>query len=1322
MRKTINDNLLLTSSRFIKQKEYWVAKLPGGIGETGLLFAGGTQNGLKKEIKTVDIEMDEHLSGRLKKLSKESDLSLYILLLAGLKLLVYRYGCGGNSDIDNSEIDIISPVYKPNVTGDTFNDFLFIRNRVSGSLTVKELILRVRESVLGAYDNQDFPFEKLLGFLAETRGKTVDTHRSEIECRLKNIHAAGNIEPVNNRLVFSFERENQLVKGTIFYNPGIYEDYYIQQVAGHFITILRNSVEDVNINISEVPLLSKQEKQRLLFDLNNTTAEYPGDKTLHGLFEEQARETPDAVALAGPVTGAAFPHAPGNRGRQIQHLTYRALNDLADRSARTLREKGAAPDVIMAVTVERSIETLINILAILKAGGAYLPIDPGLPPGRIRYMLADSGAEMPAAPGTPAKKGGAARAPRPVIPGNLAYVIYTSGSTGRPKGVLVEHFSAVNLVLTRKHRFEIDQTDRVLQFSSLSFDASVEQVFVALSSGAALILVDEETLLDIVKFDAYIRRQAVTHLDSVPSFLSNIPFKDPGFYSLKRIVSGGEVCPISLAEKLGRYCDFYNAYGPTETTVTAVGMKYRPGNGRLPGLPIGRPIRNTAVYLFDRWKAPVPTAVPGEMYIGGAGVTRGYLNRPELTSETFLPNPPAGRGRLYRTGDLARWLPDDNIEFLGRIDRQVKIRGLRIELGEIENRLLDHETVKETVVLDREEKDGEKYLCAYIVNPEGEQKTLDIPALREYLLQTLPVYMIPTYFVLIDKIPLTPNGKIDRKSLPEPEVKINREYAAPGNETEEKLAAIWSEILGIEKGIISIHSSFFELGGHSLRATILAAKIHKELNVKVPLVEIFKMPTIRELSGYIKGAVKDKHAAMEPVEKKEYYPLSSAQKRLYILHHMETDSIFYNGPMVLLLDGKLDRRKLVAVFGKLIERHESFRTSFELVGCEPFQKIREHVDFEIPYYHSLSETEEEKIIDEFVKPFDMRRPPFFRVGLIKKNEHEHLLMIDMHHIITDGTSAQVIEKEFMALYKGEELPPLRLQYKDYSQWQNKLMESGEIKRQESYWLKQLEGELPVLNLPTDYPRPAVRQSDGAVVFCEVRNDLLERVKHLASETGTTLYIVLLSTYYILLSRLAEQEDIVIGTPISGRTHSDLQNIVGLFVNMLIMRNRPEGEKTFNRFLMEVKENALEAYENQDYQFEMLVDKILFKREPGRHALIDAVILLQNQDELISEDGITIEVKNENSKLRLKTNESKYINAKFDLYIEAVENKNKLMMSLTYAAALFKRATAEKITKYYVEILEQVVENREILLKDIGISMDPLTVEPKILEKIREFGF
>ncbi|HLP61975.1 MAG TPA: amino acid adenylation domain-containing protein, partial [Candidatus Deferrimicrobium sp.] len=877
---------------------------------------------------------------------------------------------------------------------------------------------------------------------------------------------------------------------------------------------------------------------------------------------------------------------------------------------------------------------------------------------------------------------------------------------GKPKGVLVEHASVVNLLYSRMKQFAVDSRDRILQLSPTSFDASVEQIFLALSSGAVLVLIDANTLLDPEKFSAFLAIRSITHFDTVPSFLNNVNLEH--IAGLKRVISGGEVCPISLAKKLDNYCDFYNHYGPTETTVTAIAMKFREQDKTdktRSRVLIGKPIANTEVYIFDRFLKPVPTAVTGELYIGGAGVARGYLNRPELTCEKFNKSHRSYKTYiLYRTGDLAKWLPDGNIEFLGREDAQVKIRGFRVELGEIEGRLAKHPAIKEAVVLMQVEEKGDKYLCAYIV-PNSEW---GMSELQKYLSMELPDYMIPSYFVNMEKIPLTSNGKIDRRALPKPGLKAGEKYTAPSGEIEKKLVEIWSEVLGIDElhssqlqTSIGIDDNFFELGGHSLKATALMSKIHKKLEVKVQLMEIFRTPTIRGIARLVRGLKKEAFQALEPLEKKEYYPLSSAQKRLYFLQQLDLNGTGYNMPMVLPLGQGINKDKLESTLKQLIARHESLRTSFERVNENVVQRIHpaEGIEFSLDYYET-GETGIEGIIKSYIRPFDLSRAPLIRSGLIIFPGGNYVWMADIHHIVSDGTSHTVLTEDFMQLYKtGAPLGPLPVQYKDFAQWQNQLFASGRIKDQEDYWLQLYSGQIPRLDLVADYKRPGVFTFAGdRYGFKLERQDALQ-FKVLGARYGGTLYMNIMAVLNTLFYKYTGQTDIIIGSGIAGRRHADIQGVVGMFVNTLAMRNYPVGEKSYENFLQEVIANSVKGFENQDVQFEELVEKLDPERDPSRNPLFDILMVVQNFREVnstisleellaVGENSPAIQYKNPTSK--------------FDLTFFVHEQGDDVFINIEYYTGIFKPDTIRRLVSHFKQVVKAVIGEPAIKLKEIAI--------------------
>ncbi|MGD2093142.1 MAG: amino acid adenylation domain-containing protein [Candidatus Aminicenantes bacterium] len=911
------------------------------------------------------------------------------------------------------------------------------------------------------------------------------------------------------------------------YNKEAFNDDSVVRMANHFRCILQRMIENPGKMVSEIEIISRQEKREILNKFNSTYNDYPKDKTIVQLFAEQVEKTPAHVALVGKEEGRKGGRVEDKK--EGMHLSYWELNQRCDQLAQLLKERDIKPDTIVGIMIGQSVEMIVGILGILKANGAYLPIDPQYPEEQKQYMLDDSDAGVlittPDLSGkheklkivncqwqisctSAGKKDHLHLSPAPAT--SLAYIIYTSGSTGKPKGVMVEHRSVVNYICWAIKRY-ININDGNVYFplfTSISFDLTVTSLFLPLLSGNTIIIY-ESTLIDKI-----FEENRVEVIKLTPSHLRlleigiGIGIRETGEKiksNIKRFIVGGEQLETRLAEKIvnkfDRVPEIFNEYGPTEATVGCMVHQFTLGTDTGDSVPIGTPADNVQIYLLDRNKKNLPTGVVGEVYIAGHGVARGYLNRVELTAEQFvvIDHPPleevdeafankhCSMTRLYKTGDLARRLVDENIEFLGRRDDQIKIRGFRIELGAIENQLLKHKAIREAVVLAKDDQGGDKYLVAYYVS-DVELSISEIRELREYLFNVLPGYMVPCYFVFLEKFPLTCHGKVDRKSLPESlPGGVPGNYAAPRDNMEKRLVDIWSGVLGIERENIGINDNFFHLGGHSLKATVLVSMIYKQLAVKVPLTEIFIKPTIRGLAEFVKNAERDKFFSIEAVEKKEYYSLSSGQRRLFILQQMDEKGIGYNMPSVWQLEGDLDGEKFESVFHQLFQRHESLRTSFIVLNDEPVQQVHEGTAIA---HWSLGIGEAEKreikdIIKNFIKPFDLTQAPLLRVDLMKRVEQKNILMVDMHHIIADGMSVAIFVKEFMELYAGKRLPGLKLQYKDYSEWNNRHTPGKPIRQQEAYWLKEFAGEIPVLNLPTDYPRPLVQSFEGNSVNFEI---------------------------------------------------------------------------------------------------------------------------------------------------------------------------------------------------------------------------------------------
>ncbi|MCP4214637.1 MAG: amino acid adenylation domain-containing protein, partial [bacterium] len=1249
---------------------------------------------------SVDFQVPQAVADLLKTVAAGAGSTLFIHMAALYTLLIAKLS-------GSEELIVGTPVAGrrhddlENVVG-MFVNTLPLRNFPAGQKTLDGFLTEVKNRTLEAFENQEYQLEDMVEKLDVPR----NPGRNPIFDTLFTFYTkatpapavspgdtpeAGEMQspdPDFNRSHSTSKFDLSLYMTetpggfscTFEYCVKLFKRETVHRFARHFNNLLGFIIDNPRTVIWAVDILSAEEKEQVLYDFNRTVSQYPGDKSIVEIFREEAERHPRNTAVVVPWVQ---PH---------RSVTYETLNSETDRLARKLVEKGVRTGAIVAVIMERSLEMIIATLAVMKAAGAYLPVDSTLPGERIRYMCAESNAkllltaghlspiiqEITADPhvslynisrfldshGVPGSQG--VRTDRdagdhslPPLPqtrtDDLAYVIYTSGSTGTPKGTLVNHRNAVRVVKHTNY-IDIQPGDRVLQLSNYAFDVSVFDIFGALLNGASLVLVDKETVGSPVKLSRLIEEAKITLFFITPSLFNALT---DGylhhFESVRKVIVGGERLSVKHTRKAleilgpGR---IINGYGPTEAAVFATSHLVDSVPDRAENIPIGSPITNTTVYILDKYLAPVPIGVNGEICIGGDAVARGYLNNPQLTAEKFvrLPSPSgnavpavnaalhqaaAPSSILYRTGDLGRRLPDGTIDCLGRIDRQVKIRGFRIEPGEIENALTQCPGVKEAAVTISRHPNGDAFLCAYVVTRPDEMldKTagstgayshslsdadgnIDVtPYLTDHLSQSLPQYMIPSYFVPLQSLPLTTSKKVDYKKLPLPKIgSSTNEYAPPRNRTEAKLRETWSELLAVPQDQIGIDNNFFKLGGHSLKATIMIARIHKEFDSGIPLAEVFKNPTIRGMAQYIQENDKEKYVSMEPVEKKEYYAVSSPQKRLYLLQQMAAGNTGYNMPNTIIPRERIDKAKLESIFQKLIARHESLRTSFHIVHDLPVQRIHEKIDFQIECF-SAADHEADTLIDGFTRPFDLSKPPLLRVALVEiEPSHRQALLIDMHHIITDGTSQEILEKEFTALYAGEGLPDITLQYRDFSEWRNSGEQQEIIKQQESYWTNEFSGEIPVLDLPTDYPRPVVYSFEGAGVDFMLSGADSRALRSLAGESDGTLFMVVLAIYTILLSKLSGREDIVVGIPIAARRYADLQNIIGMFVNTLAMRNYPEGDKTFYQFLTALKERVMKAFEHQEFQFEELVEKLSLPGDAGRNPVFDVMLNLGNQAE------------------------------------------------------------------------------------------------------------
>jgi amino acid adenylation domain-containing protein len=1030
--------------------------------------------------------------------------------------------------------------------------------------------------------------------------------------------------------------------------------------------------------------------------------------TVHEAFELAAAEWPLEAAI---VCGE-------------RRLTYRELDSRASALAHVLCAHGVARDTVVGVMVRRSPEMLVSILAVLKAGGAYLPLDPTYPLSRLEYMLEHSRAGVlvthpealqlsgmvpPVAVINPFEEGlarGATTRPRPANePGDMIYVIYTSGSTGRPKGVVIEHRSVLNVMSALAERLGFVRGKRVLSLSTLAFDVSVFETLLPLVRGMTVVIATEEEQRDLMLLKRRIMDGDIQILQLTPSRLGLL-LEEPGGLEaigrLDQLLVAGEAFPEALFARLrGCPCEVFNLYGPTETTIYSLYKKLEHGKE----VTIGQPVANTQLYIVDEANRLVETGQEGELLIGGAGLARGYFAAPELTAQRFIDNPVRPGERVYRTGDLVRAAADGDIQYLGRIDRQIKLRGYRVELEEIERRLLEHEQVAAVTVEAWDAPQQGKRLCAYVVLRDPASP---LEELRAHLQRILPDYMVPASFVRLDALPLTPNGKVDRKALPPPSLKLSAQVVPPSDVLEQRLAALWGELLDIPPGSVGLEQDFFELGGNSLSAALLLARVEQQLGVRLPMALFFGNTKLRRLAEKVRLAAPTPRASLRPALPQEYYPLSAEQSRLFILYQMEPGTLSYNITEAYRVEGLPDRQRIREAFERLIARHESLRTSIVTVDGTPLQRIHQEFSLELTE-RSAPERDMDGLIDAFIRPFDLSRVPLMRIGLLSAEDSgSSFFLIDFHHIACDGLSRDILARDFVRLYLGEELPPLPLQYKDYALWQREHQSSQELRRQEEFWVRMFEGRLPVLELPVDREHPAVRRLQGADVTFRLGAEAAAGLKELGRAENATMFMVLLAASYAFLARLTSQEDIVIGTPIAGRHRAEFEHVAGMFVNTLALRARPARGKSFRGFLREVRDMVLQVFENQEYQLDQLVNRLRAPRYPGRNILFDVMFILQDTEtKSFSIPG-----------LRLTPHPIRTRSSKVDLTIHMREYAEHIEGRLEYDSDLFERATVELMRDRLVSLLTHLPGSAEVGIEEL----DDSTEDERMLRRYDEVKF
>jgi amino acid adenylation domain-containing protein len=1291
-------NAFLASESTGALKAYWLGQLSGEAGPLPVTAlptdhprpAFKTFHG-----NTLFFELEPELSAGIHTLCGDTGATLFMVLLAAAHVLLYRY-------TGQEDIIIGSPIAGRNHPDleeqiGLYINMLALRSRVIGGQGFKAFLEQVKQTATGAYEHQAYPFDRLVDDLDLERDTSrhplfdvvvILQNTPQTELTLEGIRIGPVDESLayttsNYDMTFNFEEKEGVIHLAVEYCTGLFETNRIRNMWNHFSNLVRNIILQPDKPVQSLDILSDRERHLLLQIFNDTAANYPADKSIIDLFEAQVEQTPDHTALIGVENRTYW-----------TYRTYKQLNRQAGQVALRLKEKGVQPANVVALKMERSVDMPLHMLGILKAGAAYLPIDPHMPKDRIDFILKDSNAILhtpePLPPAEPAPLNDAPGA------GDAAYVIYTSGSTGKPKGVVIEHRGVVAFSLNMEKIFGISGEDRVYALTTYTFDISVLELICGLLGGSSVVV--EPFSEDAERVKRNIVSQGISVMQVTPSRLGFfIDTLGTAFLSYIRVLLvGGEPLPRPLWEALANlsHLSAYNVYGPTEATIwSSAGVI---GNGRV---TIGKPLLNESVYILSNAMQPVPVGVPGEIYIGGAGVGRGYLNQPGLTSGKFI----AAAGihespiQVYKTGDLGRWTAGGDIEFLGRADHQVKIRGFRIELGEIEHHLLTYPAVEETAVIVTM-VEGAKQLTAFIAG-DLELNDSTLTGIKEHLGQFLPDHMIPHYYECLDRLPLTASAKIDRAALarlPVTGAQARKPFTAPRNEIEEKLVRIWETVLKREN--IGVEDNFFNLGGHSLKATQMVSSIHKELSIDISLRDIFKSPTIDGLARLAGEKETVPYAEIEPVASRAYYDVSNAQRRVWVLNQFSQERITYNMPSVFTLRGQLSIDALNRAFDWLIKRHESLRTSFSSVEGMPVQVVHDSVIFSITCENFEDEADhlDRRIVKHAATAFDLSTAPLLNVKLLKSAEDLHHLLFNIHHIICDGWSVGVLVRELTSAYRHyvttpDEAPPypdLRIQYKDYTAWQDRLLQNENIENVKSYWRRRFADidQLPVLDLPLDRPRPPVKTHHGDAIDVELDAALVKGLYDLSRQHELTLFMTLLAAVHLLLYRYTGQGDIITGSPIAGRNHPELENQVGFYVNTLALRFCIEPAEPFEAFLRQVKQNASDAYENQAYPFDRLVDELDLERDTSRNPLFDVMVILQNAE--------PAEFKLPG--LEITPVDSPFHTSKFDLTFSFMEEDangpGPIKANIEYNTDLFNRDRILRLWSHFTELVKSITLN------------------------------
>ena len=1313
-----------------KQIEFWRTQLGGGL--PVLELPGDLPRPAVQSFKgsNVFFHIPTALAQQVKALGAREGCTFFMTVLAAFQVLLQRYS-GAEDVVIGTPLGARTAAELEPLIGNFLN-MAALRCDLSGNPTFVEVLRRVRGATLDAFSNSDVPFAAMMEQVTFER----DPSRNPIfQVMLQVLSPAaatiGDLEINSFHFDLKFAQfdlslhlyeEGGGYVGRFEYCTDLFYEETIDRLSAHFDQLIRVIVKSPEQRISDLPILAASERYQILNEWNDTAADFPADALLHELFEAQVERTPERTALHVGATA----------------LSYGALDARANRLAQALRSRGVGRGQRVGVCVERDADMLAVVLAILKAGAAYVPLDPSFPEARLRFMADDAQLALLVSTSALAGAVGLPRArqllldadarmiaeapetrlsadPRGAQAGDAAYVIYTSGSTGKPKGVVIPHRAVVNFLTSMAREPGLGTDDVLVAVTTLSFDIAVLELLLPLTRGAAVAIASRDEAVAGDALRSLLERHHATVMQATPAtwrlllevgWTGRTPFK---------ALIGGEALPQDLADQLiARGVKVWNMYGPTETTVWSTCAHISDTSH---GITIGTPIANTTVRIIDAHGNLCPIGVPGELCIGGEGVALGYWNRPDLTAERFTPDPFAvgsegeGAARLYRTGDRARWRSNGTLEHLGRLDDQIKLRGFRIEAGEIEAGIAQHPAVREVAVIAREDASGDKRLVAYLV---AESPPADLPEqLRNLVRAASPEYMVPAHFVTLEALPRTPNGKLDRKALPAPsgEALAPQGVAvAPRTRTEDVVLGVFRDVLG--RTDFGVFENFFDLGGHSLVAMRVVSRVRQAFAVELPLRDLFAAPTVARLAARIDALGADAAPGLtipplEPAAEPGPGTLSFAQQRLWFLEQLEPGRTTYVMPGAIEMRGALDVPMLEGALGALVRRHESLRTTFVAVEGRPLQQVSEPGAWTLPIVDLRSEVDPRERLHQLLRQevahgFDLMQGPLFRAQLYRLAADTHVLLLAMHHIISDGWSLGILFRELGALYGGfcrgetTTLPALRLQYRDYARWQGRWLQGEALTGLLAHWRARLAGAPQVLELPADRPRPVVESNRGAIYRFTLPLELAEALRGLARREGATLYMTLLTGFTALLSRYSGQQDLLVGTPVTKRSPAEIEDVVGCFVNTLVLRADLSGDPSVREFLRRMREVCLDALAHQDLPFERLVEELRPARDLGRNPVVQVLFALQNAPlGPLDLPGLTL------GPLDIDPGV-----AHVDLTLQVQETAAGLSGQFEYATDLFDERTIVRLATHWRSLLAAMVASPESRVGALPLLSDP----------------